>query len=85
MLERRSFLAICGSIVTAGSFSEARSLLTEGGQVPSLPVNHEVELPALPEECVFRIAGWDSLENQESEADEDMWIHVSSSWRSAWR
>ncbi len=85
MLKRRSFLVVCGSIMTSTTFSDANSTLPESRQIQFSSDNPATEPPTPPQSFEFRIEGWDSQEENESVTDGAIWIQINASWRSTWR
>lgn len=72
MLDRRTFLITCGSVVAAPAFARFGVLAANG--LPA-PMATTLETP------VLRIDGWESP----IESGSDVWVQVNSSWRATWR
>ena len=86
---RRSFLIGCGSMVAAPALArlalplpEARPLQTARNDAQS---STALASATQPEDVVLRIDGWDTPNASGPAARGEVWIHINSSWRAAWR
>jgi hypothetical protein len=89
MLGRRSFLIGCGGMAVAPALAHLTLLLTGSVSLRS-PPTHSAASTALPgvgspEIPVLRIDGWDAPDDSGSAAHREVWIHINSSWKAAWR
>ena len=77
MLERRLFLIGCGCFAASAAVLSIDRRRTALGDPPPPPaVAGETGLAA----PVLRIDGWEG-----PAGDDEVWISISQSWRSAWR
>ena len=83
MIGRRTFLITCGSAVAAPVFAQlampAAARAEAQGVASEMPAASAAAIR--PAQMVLRIDGWESPAGSES----DVWVHINSSWRAAWR
>lgn len=84
MIGRRPFLI--GSVGLAATAVLARPGQPMTGTLAAgLPQSVVLADAAESGTLVLRVYGWDAAEGPSSASNGDAWIHVNSSWRTAWR
>jgi hypothetical protein len=85
---RRSFLIGCVGMVAAPAFAHLAPPLT-GRRPPQSRAGNSpgstLAAVASPESFVLRIDGWDTPAESGPARHGEVWIHINSSWRCAWR
>ena len=85
MLGRRSFLLACGGITAIPAFARLGGPFVTG-EAPALalldPSDSEQAKPS--ENLVFRIDGWEPLDDTVDPADARATIRIGSSWQTGW-
>jgi len=89
MFARRSFLIGCGGMAAAPAIAQLKLPVAAGLSAslpaPVLPGPAAVSGVADPADWTLRIAGWDMPGSSGHAAPGEVWLHINSSWRAAWR
>ena len=89
MYRRRSFLIGCASVASGPAFAQLDLPVAATFAAPS-PAHDSLGAAATSgaadrANLVLRIAGWDTPDGAERAASGEVWVHIDSSWRAAWR
>jgi hypothetical protein len=89
MIGRRPFLIASGGVVAAPVLAH----LAQPATGTSVPQSVAADLSAAtaslaladPQGFALRVDGWDAPDDPNPTAHGEVWIHINSSWRAAWR
>ena len=89
MIGRRPFLIGSAGMVAAPAIAYVAQPMT-GALVPqsaAADLSAATALPALadPQGLALRVDGWDAPDDPNPAAHGEVWVHINSSWRAAWR
>lgn len=88
-MRRRPFMIGCAGVATTPAF--AHLVLPTTGALAPQSVAADLQAATVlsdlanPQQFVLRIHGWDTPDDRNSAPRGEMWVHVNSSWRAAWR